>query len=302
MTVNIKVCNRELKSEGRLVRIARLDGEQFSHLDDPETMINGLRECEVRTDLFTFMQSPPETAPKYLYHMEWDNLAVLPVSTFQDWWMHQIRSEARTKARKAEKKGVVLSEIPFDDAFLRGMCAIYNECPIRQGRPFPHYGMGIDKARSYAGTFIERSIFIGAFLDDCMIGFIKLITDERLKVACAIHVLSLIQHTDKAPTNALIAKAVQSCADRGISFLVYGNMHYGRKTGDSLSQFKETNGFRRTDLPRYYVPLSPLGSIALRLGLHHRLTDYCPEIVMEQLRELRKTWYMSRLRGATAGL
>ena len=135
-----------------------------------------------------------------------------------------------------------------------------------------------------------------------MIGFIKLITDEQLRVACAIHVLSLIQHTDKAPTNALIAKAVQSCADRGISFMVYGNMHYGRKKGDSLSQFKETNGFRRTDLPRYYVPLSPLGSIALRLRLHHRLIDYCPDIVMEQLRELRKTWYMSRLRGATAGL
>ena len=137
MKANIKVCNRELRIEGRLVRIVHLDGEQFSHLDDPETMINGLRACGVRTDLFTFIQSPPETSPKYAYHMEWDNLAVLPVSTFENWWMHQIRSEARTKARKAEKKGIALREIPFDDALLRGICAIYNECPIRQGRPSP---------------------------------------------------------------------------------------------------------------------------------------------------------------------
>ena len=35
----------------------------------------------------------------------------------------------------------------------------------------------------------------------------------------------------------------------------------------SLSDFKERNGFERVNLPRYYVPLTPLGELAFELGI-----------------------------------
>jgi hypothetical protein len=291
----IKICGKDIKVEGRLIRIARLDGEKFTFPDDPEAVLNGLRKCGTRIDLFTFLQKLPETSPKYAYPMEWDNLAVLPVSTFENWWTHQIRSFPRNRARQAEKRGVVLREVPFDDNLLQGICEIYNECPIRQGRRFPHYGMSVGTAREYAGTFLDRSIFIGAFLNDSMIGFIKLVFDETRTYACAIHILSMLQHRDKAPTNALVAQAVRSCADRRIAYLVYENFSYGKKQGDSLSQFKEVNGFQRIDMPRYYVPLTLVGRAALRLGLHHRFIDYFPEPVMTRLRKLRTAWYTHKL-------
>ena len=291
----MRVCGEDIRVRGRLIRIAQIDGDKYNCPEDPEALLDGLKKCGTRIDLFTFLQKLPETAPKYAYPMEWDNLAVLPISTFDHWWNHQIRSFPRNRARQAEKKGVVLREVPCDETLFRGIREIYNECPVRQGRRFPHYGMTLEKVRDYASTFLDRSVYVGAFLGDTMIGFIKLVTDETRAHACLVHILSMVQHKDKAPTNALIAHAVRLCADRGISYLVYENFTYGKKRGDSLSHFKEVNGFQRMDLPRYYIPLTPLGQIAFRLGLHHRFVDRIPESLAAKLRDFRKNWYARRL-------
>lgn len=296
----MKVCGKDIKVQGRLVRIARLDGDKYTFPDDPEAVLEGLRNCGTRIDIFTFLQKLPETAPKYSFQMELDNLAVLPVSTFDHWWTKQVDAKTRNMVRKAEKKGVEIREAPFDDALLRGIEEIYNECPVRQGKPFPYYGMTLEKVRGYAGTFLDRSTYIAAFLGDSMIGFIKLVVDESRTQACLVHILSMVRHRDKAVTNALIAQAVRFCAERKISYLVYEHFNYGKKQGDSLSHFKEGNGFERIDLPRYYIPLTPVGKIALHLGLHHRLVDRIPESITAKLREFRKTWY-SRKNQPVAG-
>lgn len=287
----IRICDKDVRIKGRLLRIAYLDGEKYVSPDDPEEMIAGLRRAGTRVDIFTFLQPLPDTAPKYSYPMEVDNLAVLPVSTFDHWFNHQIRSYPRNRARQAEKRGVVLREVPFGDDLLRGICEIYNECPMRQGKPFPYYGMTLDQAREYAKTFPESSIFIGAFLDDKMIGFGKLVMDAARTSACLVHILSMVAHKEKAPTNALIAQAVKSCASRGIKHLVYEHFHYGNKQGDSLSHFKEVNGFGRVDVPRYYIPLNAVGKMSLRLGLHRRFVDRLPASIVDKLRDLRKDWY-----------
>ncbi len=293
------ICEKNIIIKGRFVRVARLDGEKFEFPNDPAALVAELRKCRRRIDLFTFLQRLPDTSPKFSYPLEWDNLAVLPVSTYDNWFKNQIRSYPRNRARQAEKKGVVLREVPFGDALIKGICEIYNESPIRQGKRFPHYGMTLEKARAYAGTFLERSIFIGAFLGDCMIGFGKLVADDTRTQACLIHILSMARHKDKAPTNALIAQAVRSCADRQISHLVYEHFTYGKKQGDSLSHFKEVNGFQRVDLPRYYVPLNAIGEAALRFGLHHRFVDHLPESFVSRLRDLRTAIYSRKLRTAT---
>src|SRR5689334_8286326 len=170
----MKVCGKDIVVRGRLVRIAQIDGDKYNFPGDPEVLVDGLRNCGEHIDLFTFLQKLPETTPQYSYPMEWDNLAVLPVSTFDHWWNQQIRSFPRNRARQAEKRGVLLREVPCDERLIEGICGIYNETPIRQGKRFPHYGMTIETASNYARTFPDRSIFVAAFLDDTMIGFIKL--------------------------------------------------------------------------------------------------------------------------------
>jgi hypothetical protein len=294
----IEICDKKIQIRGSLIRIARLDADTYHFLEDPEPMLEGLRNCRHRIDLFTFMQRLPETSPKYSYPMEWDNLAVLPVSTFDHWWNHQIKSFPRNRARQAGKKGVVFREVPFDDALVKGIWEIYNETPIRQGRRFPHYGKDINTVYREGATYLDSSVFIGAFLGDSLIGFIKLVHDESRTQAGLMNILSMNRHRDKAPTNALIAEAVRSCAERGISYLVYANFAYGEKQASSLAHFKEVNGFARVDLPRYYVPLTAIGRAAFQLGLHRRLAERIPDPLAAKYRDLREAWYNLRFQSA----
>lgn len=292
-----EICGKEIRTDGRLIRIAFLDGEGYQSLEDAEAALVALRKSEARIDLFTFIQKLSDTLPKYSYPMEWDNMAVLPISTFDDWMTHKIDFKVRNKIRKSAKNGVVVREVPFDDALIQGISGIYNESPIRQGRRFWHYRKDLDTLRRMKATFLDRSVFIGAFFEGNLIGFVKLVTNEDRSQAGLMHILSMIQHRDKAPTNALIAQAVRSCAERGIPYLWYANFSYGKKQRDYLADFKRHNGFQRIEVPRYYVPLTVAGRVALRLGLHHSIADWIPEPVAATYRRIRSLWYAKRFPG-----
>ena len=291
MVTGLKINNRELRMRGKFCRIASLDADDYKFLESPETVVSDLRKSGLGIDLFTFLQKLPDTTPKCAYPYEMDNLAVLPVSTFEQWWAKQIGFKARNKAKQAQKRGVVVKEVPFDETLVTGIWQIYNECPVRQGRRFPHYGKSLESVRKMSGTFLDSSVFIGAFVGDRLIGFIKMVVDDSNTQAGLMQIISLLKCRDKAPMNALVAQAVRSCADRGIPNLVYSKFAYGNKIRSSLSDFKARNGFQRVDLPRYYVPMSSWGSMAFKMGFHRPLLDLVPESIGAKLREMRAAWY-----------
>jgi hypothetical protein len=297
MRTPLELCGKELRIARKVVRIGYLDGEGYQFLEDPEAALQTLRRSGIRIDLFTFVQKLSAPSPKYNYPMEPDNLAALRISTFNEWLTHQINFKVRNKVRKAEKLGVVVREVPFGDDLMRGIHAIYNETPIRQGRKFWHYGEDLQTVRTIKSTFLERSVFIGAFFEGTLIGFLKLVSNEDATQAGLMHIVSMVQHRDKAPTNALIARAVRSCADRKIPYLWYANFSYGKKQRDTLADFKRYNGFEKIEVPRYYVPLTTAGRIALRLGLHHGLADWIPEPVTATYRKIRSQWYARKFPG-----
>jgi len=296
MQSQVSVHGADIRIEGRLIRIARLEREKYEALTDPESVLEGLRNSGVRIDLFTFIQALPETQPKYAYPMEWDNLAVLPVSTFDEWYKHQIRFPPRGRIRQAEKKGVTVREMPFDDSLVKGIWEIYNESPICQGKRSRHYGSDLETVRKKEATFPDKSAFVGAFLEGEMIGFLRMVVDEPRKQARLIEFMSMVRHRDKCASNALIAQSVRSCAERGVRCLIYERFAYGKKAADGLSQFKEVNGFGRVDIPRYYVPLTDLGSFAFRVGLHRNLADHLPVTFADRIRQARSAWYRWRFR------
>ena len=293
----MKVCGKEIRINGRLIRIAALDAEGYEFVDDPEKASDVIRRSRTRIDLFTFIQRLSDNTPRYAYPMEWDNMAVLSVSSFDHWQTHQVDFKVRNKVRKACKSGVVVQEAPLDDALIRGITAIYNESSTRQGKAFSHYGKDCDTVRRMMWAFVDRTIFLGAFHKGSLIGFVQLVFDEDRGQAGLMQILSMIQHRDKAPTNALIAQAVRSCAERRISYLWYANMTYGKKQTDSLAEFKRHNGFKKIEVPRYFVPLTPVGRIALRLGLHHTMADWVPEPLLARYRKMRAFWYKKRFPG-----
>jgi hypothetical protein len=289
-----EACGKEIRVNGNLIRIGFVDGEGYQFLERPEEALSVLQKHGPRIDIFTFVQKLSETTPKYNYPMEWDNLAALRVSSFDEWMTNQIDFKVRNKIRKAVKTGVIVNEVSFDDAYVRGIHAIYNESEVRQGKPFWHYGKDLETVRKMNATFIDRSIFIGAYLENSLIGFVKLVFNEDRTQAGLMQIVSMRAHQDKAPTNALIAQSVRSCADRGIPHLWYANMSYGKKHADGLADFKRHNGFQRIDVPRYFVPLTLAGRVALRLGIHHGLNDWIPGPIAVTYRQIRKYWYSNK--------
>ena len=255
---------------------------------DPEKIVSRLKQNK-NADLFTFDQKPPDYEPRFNYYFEWDNLAVLEIKSFEHWWKHQIRNDARRMVRKAQKSNVIVKVVPFTDELVHGIKRIYDETPLRQGRRMWHYNKDFNTIKDDNSSFLERSDFIGAYYNDELIGFEKIAyTGTR---ADPIQLISTIKDRDKAPTNALIAKSVEICAEKGISHLTYGKYVYGKKGADLLNDFKKRNGFQQVNLPRYYIPLTLKGRLALKLKFHRELIEILPSAVIDALLQIRAKAY-----------
>jgi hypothetical protein len=297
----MEINGQKIMVEGKLLRVAKPhaspQAEWFDDVDNPEALIEMLRKGKHCPDILTFWQRLPDTRPRYSYPMEFDSIAALPIKSYSYWWEKQIDRKARNKARKAEKKGVIVKSATFDDQFIQGITTIFNETPIRQGRHYLHYGKDFETVKREFSRFLFREEIFGAYLGEELIGFIMLCNAGNYLFLGQI--ISKIAHRDVAPNNALLAKAVERCAERGIPYLVYAYW-----LDDALGDFKRSNGFQRFDLPRYFVPLTKKGKVALRLGLH-RLNPFglhrgwkraVPKQIRDALKRLRGHWYELRYR------
>src|SRR5437773_2109408 len=80
------------------------------------------------------------------------------------------------------------------------------------------------KVKKDQSSFLDRSDFICAHLADELIGFLKLV--YRGETASILQLLPKASHNDKRPANALVAKAVERCEARAVSYLTYGMFNY----------------------------------------------------------------------------
>jgi hypothetical protein len=280
----MEINGKRIIMEGRVPRIARLEQEWCEDVEDPEILINTLRKTAGGPDILTFSQRLPDLEPKYAYRMELESIAALPIKGYSLWWEKQIERKARNKIRKAQKKGVVVRSTDFDDRFVHGMTSIFNETPIRQGRRFLHYGKDFETIKRQFSRFLFREEILGAYLGEELVGFIFLADAGRY--AFLGQIISKIAYRDLAPNNALLAKAVERCAEKGFPYLVYALW-----LDDSLGDFKRSNGFQRFDVPRYFVSLTPRGKLALKVGLHRGWKEAVPKQLRNPLQKLRRRWY-----------
>lgn len=285
---------RTIVTTGRWLRVATIRDEELQEdeIVDSEAFIAKLkaRASGLEADIFSFASRAPEAAPKSACHVDCDSLAVIPITTYVDWLQKRATHDVRTAIKKAAKFGVVTREIELDDKLVEGIVRIYNESKYRQGKPFWHYGKDFHTVKRITSTYPERSTFIGAYFDNELIGFIKMVRVGNMTKT--LHVISMKKYSNKKPTNALIAKAVEICAGRGDTHLMYGNYVY-RDPKSSLTEFKRRNGFEELLVPRYYVPLSFKGRIALRMKLHRGLSAVLPLglwRMLSRLRELITEW------------
>jgi hypothetical protein len=288
----VTIENQTYSIERGLCAVVQLEDEWYDDVTDPDRVIQALRDMDgTRPDLFTFWQRLPDIVPRYRFHQESEQIAVLPIQSYDHWFNHQIKSRVRSLIRKGEKDGLVVREVPYDDDFVRGMATIFNEAPVRQGRKFWHYGKDHETVKRQFSRFIHRESMIGAFYRDEMVGFIMLGIAGSFGITGQI--ISSLKHRDKATTNALVAKAVEVCEAKRLHQLVY--LFW---SDDSLGEFKRRCGFEKTAVPRYYVPLTKRGELALKWGAHHGLNAMMPPGVKSRLKDARRRWYEMRDRQA----
>jgi len=272
--------------------IVRLEDEWYEDVNNPSAVIAALKErSRVNPDILTFWQRVPEIEPKYPYHTEWESLAVLPITSFDYWWNKQVKGTTRNMIRKSQKVGVEVRQVAFDDDFVRGMTDIFNETPVRQGKSFWHYGKDFETVKRQFSRFLFREETIGAYYQGELMGFAMVADAGRYAVIGQF--ISKLKHRDKAINNALMAKTVEVCEKRQLPYLIYTTW-----SESSLVDFKRHSGFQEMRVPRYFVPLTLKGKLALKLGLHRGWKEALPKQIRNPLKRLRALWYgqSSRLR------
>ena len=279
---------------GRFIRIAIVHAEEWleTELEDPEECINQLKGCHpdgLKADIFTFTQKLPAIEPKYPYPVEWDSVAAIRITNFTEWWETKLPQETRKNVRRAVKRGVVTKVQPLDEELIRGIVELNNESPMRQGKPYDHYGKTFLEVKKDQSSFPDRSDFISAYSGQELIGFTKIV--YRGEIGTILQFIIKNGAYDKRPANALIAKAVEHCIHKGMSYLVYGMYVYGNKRETSLVEFKKRNGFEEFLVPRFYVPLTVKGRIAMALKIHRDLVGIIPESVIHLGLKIREKWF-----------
>ena len=234
-----------------------------------EELVESLRKRNV--DIFTFIERKwccPIASPSKSWLKAEDNIALLAITSYDD-WLKIIGKKTRNMIRKAEKSGTTTRIAEPNEKLAEGIWKIYNETPIRQERGFPHYGVSL-KAVTDNVLSTRDCVYIGAYLQDELVGFIQLVQGDNIAIVSQI--LSMQKHWDKALNNALVAKAVEVCATRKIRWLMYGRMG----NHPTLDDLKQNNGCVSFLLTRYFIVLTGKGRLAARLGLHREMKDALP--------------------------
>lgn len=279
--------------KGKWVRVAAIHDEAWleTELEDPEVCVKRLKEQGshgLRADIFTFAQKLPATLPKYSYPLEWDSVAAIHLTSFKEWW-EKLPQESRKNVRRSQKRGVQVKVKEFDDDLITGIVGVNNDSPTRQKEHFTYYGRTFDQVKRDHSAFLDRSQFICACVGDELIGVLKIV--YRGEIASILQLLPKASHSDKRPANALVAKAVELCAAKGVSYLTYGMFNYGNKRDNPLREFKIRNGFDEILMPRFYIPLTRWGMLSVKLKLHRGLLGILPHRVIMLVVSARAKWY-----------
>jgi len=291
----LRVNGQVIAIEGTWIKIAHLhnEDEAESEVADPEACIRALKEqgSSPRTDIFCFSQLVPDTSPRYKYPMEMQSIAVAYVADCEK-WLANISRKTRHAIRRSKRLGVVIRMRSFDAETIQGIRDVQNETPVRQGRPYWHYGKTLEQVRQDHCSFAGRSDFMCAYCGGEFIGFVKLVYCGGF--ASILQMISKMAHYDKCVSNALIAKAVERCAEKHIPYLTYGLFNYGNKGDSSLCRFKVRNGFTEMLVPRYYVPLTAWGRICVKTRLYRSWHDMLPHKFIAAASTLRAKWHARR--------
>lgn len=272
---------------GKWLKVASFDDEYIREITDPESILNEIKSSGIKADMLTFWQLVPDADPRFSYYYELEDQAILHIKSYEDWIKNHADRKARQAANRAVRRGISVKEVEYDDAFVSGITEVINETPIRQGRPYRYYGLDKKAVDKVFKRDLQKCILLAAFFEEEIVGFVKLGVGGSAAVPFGM--ISMTKHLDKCPQNLLLAEAVRTCEQRGVPYFWYGQW-----LESGLGKFKIHNGFSKFAVPRYFVPITLKGKLALKLNLHKGIKNLLPEKTRGFLVNLRKNYLQKR--------
>lgn len=272
-----------------MLRAAFVKDEDFvapSDLPHPEDVVSAVTKSKLKVDVVVVGQDFRRPQPLYenLSH-EIDNVAGIELAGYEE-WLKGLSQSTRRNVRLAERRGVEIRVSDYSEEFASGIKGVDDECSVRQGRPFWHYGKPLTAVFQENGTYRDSSDFIGAYYDGEMIGFIKVVNVGGL--SRIMQILGMTTHFDKKPMFALVAKAVELACAREATHLTYCKYEYDGQPDSTIAEFKRRLSFEKYEYPLYVVPVNAKGRLGVRMGAHKGLGALLPQPVIDRARRLRE--------------
>jgi hypothetical protein len=244
------------------LRIATVDHDFI------DTFSNRMLEdaLRMRADVLTFPDRPWMGETIKLPHSDPISIALLSFSSYEDWYS-RVRHETRSHIRRGLRSGAMakcVGEVSGEAA--SNILGIYRETPFRENRFFrDFYEWDLPKVQRKFRTD-EKQVSVVVAWQERIVGVAHAwFKDQVAELDLSI---TSLQARDKVRgiSNLLIAKMIESLAERGVRHFVYG------KFGvlPSLETFKLSNGFRPCAVNYNCLLLTAKARSMAALGLHRR--------------------------------
>ena len=164
MTKLIDILDNEIHVQGRTLRIAQSHGDRYRFLDDPRPVIDELRESGRTGGFVHFRPKAYQTVSRN--SPTWLNGTILPCCPYRRLRIGgQSKLDSRPGTKRSRQRRTVswCGRCLSTTRWLPG--SMKSTMNARSGRDgaFPHYGKNFETVRREEATFLDSSIFIGAF-------------------------------------------------------------------------------------------------------------------------------------------
>jgi hypothetical protein len=170
-------------------------------------------------------------------------VAIINVPSSIDIYLKEIGPKSRNMNKKAEKNGIACKVFDWNE-YLDAIYEINTSSLVRQGREMDSAYKIYPKKIEYPNESDYSIVYIGAFLENKLVGYIELYIYGNFVMTNRI--LGHKEYLKFGVMNLMIKKCVEYSMENSIDYINYLTME--NRENNSLSAFKYRVGFREYSL------------------------------------------------------
>ena len=102
-----------LMIRGKIIKIASIQGENWTEINfvnNYHELVKLALESNIKADIFTFAQKIPNVKPMHNFFFKFDNIAAIPLTTYQN-WLNSVSSGMRKDLKRSKKHRIYVKVV-----------------------------------------------------------------------------------------------------------------------------------------------------------------------------------------------